>query len=201
MNRDICKTPPFDQSLRQAQISFLEILNIFLWLQLSPSLILPKIEHFSKVSKCERALFCTIFSTLLTEEERQSKSWQSLSMPNCGPANWIRALFPTIIFVILSPRVWRHIRISPLAQVFKDSSALVGICPFSRDIDIPGRSSADRSLPWPIRRSQAIRSFTALRRRDSSMTREILWYGRFRDGSGRFCVWSCFYTALHMNGR
>jgi len=36
---------------RQTRISILEIFNIFLWLKSSPSLILTKIEHFSKVSK------------------------------------------------------------------------------------------------------------------------------------------------------
>jgi hypothetical protein len=35
---------------RQAQISILEIFHIFLWLKFSPSLILNKIERFSKVS-------------------------------------------------------------------------------------------------------------------------------------------------------
>jgi hypothetical protein len=48
--RDLCKTPPFAQLLRQAQILSLEILNVFLWLKFSPSLALNKIEHFSKVS-------------------------------------------------------------------------------------------------------------------------------------------------------
>ena len=48
--RDLCKTPPFAQLLRQAQISILKIFNIFLWLKSSPSLNLNKIEHFSKVS-------------------------------------------------------------------------------------------------------------------------------------------------------
>jgi len=38
------------QSLRQAQILILEILNVFLWLKFLPSLTLNKIEHFSKVS-------------------------------------------------------------------------------------------------------------------------------------------------------
>ena len=47
---DLCKTPPFSQSRRQAQILILEISNIFLWLKFSPSLILNKIEHFSKAS-------------------------------------------------------------------------------------------------------------------------------------------------------
>jgi hypothetical protein len=41
---------PFAQSLRQAQISILEILIIFLWLKFSPSLTLAKIEHFFKNS-------------------------------------------------------------------------------------------------------------------------------------------------------
>jgi hypothetical protein len=49
-NRDLCKTPPFAQYRRQAKISILEIFSIFLWLKFSPSLILNKIEHFSKVS-------------------------------------------------------------------------------------------------------------------------------------------------------
>ena len=53
MKRDLCKTPPFDQSRRQTQISILGIFNILLWLKFSPSLILTKIEHFSKVSKIE----------------------------------------------------------------------------------------------------------------------------------------------------
>jgi hypothetical protein len=42
--------PPFAQSLCQAQISILEILNIFLWLKFSPSLTLTKIDLFSKIS-------------------------------------------------------------------------------------------------------------------------------------------------------
>ena len=50
MLRDLCKTPPFAQFRRQAQILTLEILNVFLWLKFSPSLDLNKIEHFSKVS-------------------------------------------------------------------------------------------------------------------------------------------------------
>jgi hypothetical protein len=41
---------PFAQSLRQAQILILEILNVFLWLKFSPSLTLNKIEHFETVS-------------------------------------------------------------------------------------------------------------------------------------------------------
>ena len=36
----------FAQSLRQAQILILEILNVFLWLKLSPSLTLNKLKHF-----------------------------------------------------------------------------------------------------------------------------------------------------------
>jgi hypothetical protein len=48
--RDFCKTPPFAQFRRQAQILILEILNVFLWLKLSSSLNLNKIGHFSKVS-------------------------------------------------------------------------------------------------------------------------------------------------------
>ncbi len=48
--RDLCITPPFARLLRQAQISILEILNVFLWLKLSPSLYLAKIGRSSKVS-------------------------------------------------------------------------------------------------------------------------------------------------------
>ncbi len=48
--RDLCKTLPFAQFRRQAQISSLEILNVFLHLKFSPSLNLNKIDHFSKVS-------------------------------------------------------------------------------------------------------------------------------------------------------
>jgi len=48
------KTPPFAQSLRQAQILILEILNVFLWLKFSPSLIFnPAVsgKHFETASK------------------------------------------------------------------------------------------------------------------------------------------------------
>jgi len=48
---DLCKTPPFAQFRRQAQILILKILNVFLWLKFSPSLDLNKIERFSKVSQ------------------------------------------------------------------------------------------------------------------------------------------------------
>jgi len=44
------KTSPFAQYLRQAQILILEILNVFLWLKFSPSLILNEIEHFETAS-------------------------------------------------------------------------------------------------------------------------------------------------------
>ena len=56
MKRDLCKTPPFAQSRRQAQILILKILNVFLWLKFSPSLALSKIEYFSKVSKIEQRI-------------------------------------------------------------------------------------------------------------------------------------------------
>jgi hypothetical protein len=55
---DLCKTPPFAQFLRQAQILILKILNVFLRLKSSPSLTLNKIRHFSKVS---RGNLCKIF--------------------------------------------------------------------------------------------------------------------------------------------
>jgi len=48
--RDLCKTPPFAQFRRQAQILILKILNVFLWLKFSPFLALNKIERFAKVS-------------------------------------------------------------------------------------------------------------------------------------------------------
>jgi hypothetical protein len=48
--RDRCKTPLFARFLRQAQNLILEILNVFLWLKLSPSLNSDKNMHFSKVS-------------------------------------------------------------------------------------------------------------------------------------------------------
>jgi hypothetical protein len=40
------KTFHFAQSLRPAQILILEILNVFLWLKLSPSLTLNKLKRF-----------------------------------------------------------------------------------------------------------------------------------------------------------
>jgi hypothetical protein len=48
--RGLCKTLPFVQFRRQAQILILEILHVCLRLKLSPFLILNKIERFSKVS-------------------------------------------------------------------------------------------------------------------------------------------------------
>ena len=41
----------FAQSLCQAQILILEILNVFLWLKFSPSWTLNKIERFETVSQ------------------------------------------------------------------------------------------------------------------------------------------------------
>ncbi len=48
--RDLCKTSPFAQFLRQTQILILKILNVFLRLKFSSSLNLNKIDHFSEVS-------------------------------------------------------------------------------------------------------------------------------------------------------
>jgi len=45
------KTCSFAQSLRQAKILILKILNVFLWLKSSPSLTLNKIEHFETASE------------------------------------------------------------------------------------------------------------------------------------------------------
>jgi hypothetical protein len=53
LNRANFKTSPFAQYLRQAQILILEILNVFLWLKFSPSLILnPAVsgKHFETAS-------------------------------------------------------------------------------------------------------------------------------------------------------
>ncbi len=54
VSRELRPTPsggfPVSQSLCHAQILILEILNVFLRLKFSPSLILNKIWHFSKVS-------------------------------------------------------------------------------------------------------------------------------------------------------
>ena len=61
MKRDLCKTALFPRFLRQAQISILEIFNIFLWLRFSPSLNSNKNYHFSKVSKFYFKSFFTIF--------------------------------------------------------------------------------------------------------------------------------------------
>ena len=44
-SRRLSENGYFPQSLRQAQILILEILNVFLWLKFSPSLILQEISH------------------------------------------------------------------------------------------------------------------------------------------------------------
>ena len=59
--RDLCITPPFARLLRQAQILILEILNVFLWLKLSPSLYLAKIGRSSKVSVQPQLLIITVW--------------------------------------------------------------------------------------------------------------------------------------------
>ncbi len=64
-NRDLCKTPPFVQFLCRAQILILKILNVFLWLKLSPSLNLNKIEHFSKVSNQKGLTILEIIVTIV----------------------------------------------------------------------------------------------------------------------------------------
>jgi len=45
------KTPHFVRSLRQAQILILEIRHVFLWLKISPSLILNKLTPFETGSR------------------------------------------------------------------------------------------------------------------------------------------------------
>ena len=45
---------PFAQSVGEAQILILAILNVFLRLKFSPSLTLNKIERFEAASKCLR---------------------------------------------------------------------------------------------------------------------------------------------------
>jgi len=44
------KTPDFGQYLRQTQILILKILNVFLWLKFSSSLLLTKLERFETTS-------------------------------------------------------------------------------------------------------------------------------------------------------
>ena len=67
MKRDLCKTALFEvlrlsaRFLRQAQISVLEILYIFLWLKFSPSLNSNINYHFSKVLKLYFKLIFIIF--------------------------------------------------------------------------------------------------------------------------------------------
>jgi len=89
--QDLCKTSLFEvlrlsvQSLRQAQILILEILNVFLWLKSSPSLTLNKNEHLSKVSK-QTAFFSFILffvSILAMPWELQSATFAlRISPPN-----------------------------------------------------------------------------------------------------------------------
>ena len=52
--RDLCKTALYIRFLRQAQISILEILHVFLWLKYSPSLNSNINYHFSEVSIQEK---------------------------------------------------------------------------------------------------------------------------------------------------
>jgi len=63
------KTSHFAQSLRQAQILILEILNVFLWLNFSPFLTLNKLKRFETGSMIkvfpERLIKC--FTPLLKE--------------------------------------------------------------------------------------------------------------------------------------
>ncbi|MBE9547743.1 MAG: hypothetical protein IMF10_09680 [Proteobacteria bacterium] len=63
--RDLFKTPPFDQSLRQIQILILKILNVFLRLKSSSSLTLNKIEHFAKVSLRRPSIWTLLLIILL----------------------------------------------------------------------------------------------------------------------------------------
>jgi len=58
---DLCITPPFARLLLQAQISILEILDVFLRLKFSPSLYLDKIGRSSKVSLDICRLLCNVF--------------------------------------------------------------------------------------------------------------------------------------------
>jgi len=64
MKRDPCKTSPFAQSLRQAQILVLKIPKVFLRLKSSPSLTLNKIEHSAKVSKPRASYLVCAFVVL-----------------------------------------------------------------------------------------------------------------------------------------
>jgi len=55
------RTSQFAQSLRQAQILILEILNVFLWLKFSPSLTLNKLKRF-KTGSCLLVVLLALFS-------------------------------------------------------------------------------------------------------------------------------------------
>ena len=72
---DLCKTSPFARLLRQAQISILEIFNIFLRLKFSPSLYSNKIEHFSKVSFEQNA------NGILTDSDGMQKEAYFFGVP------------------------------------------------------------------------------------------------------------------------
>ena len=74
--RDLCKTPPFAQFQRQAQILSLEILNVFLHLKFSPSLNLNKIERFSKVSMCTGGMSNASLKNRLLANRNDRLAWQ-----------------------------------------------------------------------------------------------------------------------------
>ena len=74
MDRDLCNTPPFAQSLRCVQILILEISNILLWLKSSRALILNEIEHFSKVSNHKTKLRTISFHFDLSRYEALNRA-------------------------------------------------------------------------------------------------------------------------------
>jgi hypothetical protein len=61
------------QSLRQAQIFILEILNVFLWLKFSPSLTLDKYERFETTSGEQPVSFVPALATLIPLDKAKAK--------------------------------------------------------------------------------------------------------------------------------
>jgi hypothetical protein len=66
VTRRLSENGYFPQSLRQAQILILEILNVFLWLKFSPSLILQEISHSQTTSYA--VFHCSIVGFVLDQK-------------------------------------------------------------------------------------------------------------------------------------
>jgi len=114
VKRDLCKTPPFGQSLRQTQISILEIFYIFLWLKLSPSLILTKIEHFSKVSKGERPIVLHDFFNTPDGGGKVAKILAESFHAELWTGQLNRGAFPDNYFGDVAPRSLEAYKNSPI---------------------------------------------------------------------------------------